>query len=383
MEKGLANKEYPMYELEKLKEKLTLDGRKIFDFGTGDPKEETPLFIQQAFLNSLNSVSQYPTVRGKSELRVACANWLKRRFGVNINPDSEIIPLTGAKEGIFHITPILTEINSNKNLIIVGSPGYQVPQRSAEMFGVRLHVEELNADNAWCLDLSLIEPEVLKKAAAVWFNYPHNPTGQMVDLAFYQRQLEIAKKFDIIICSDETYVDIYQSSVKPPSFLECGVNGVLAFHSCSKRSCMTGYRTGFLAGDSNIISKYLSARSVMGLATPDFTQAAATSAWGDDEHAAKRRDLIANKKQLFEEFLKNIGVKYLQSSATFYIWCESPDHYTATSYTKKLLDFGIIVSPESHFLGKNDKYFRIALVPKLEDCIEAIEVWKEISNGGN
>ena len=372
------NSEYPMYELEKLKAQLVKEGKKIYDFGTGDPREKTPKTIREAFIKSVPEISQYPTIKGRLGFREACAGWLNRRFKVVLDPKTQIIPLTGAKEGIFHITPVLVNPEEGKDTIIIAVPGYQVPQRSAQAFGVNIYTVELNESNNWKLDLAEIDPNILKRSAAVWFNYPHNPTGQTVNKEFFEQQVRIAREYSIVICSDETYVDLYLDDDLPPSVLEIGTEGILAFHSCSKRSAMTGYRSGFLAGDEKILTKYLSIRSAMGVATPVPTQVAAEIAWSDDEHVAEKRGIFNSKRKLLESFLKEKGIEFLPTKATFYLWCKTPAGKSSLAYTAELAKKGIIISPESHFLGLGDNYFRIALVPTIEDCKQAIDIWKEI-----
>ncbi|MEZ4753940.1 MAG: aminotransferase class I/II-fold pyridoxal phosphate-dependent enzyme [Bdellovibrionota bacterium] len=372
--------EYPMYQLQRARAELLEAGLKVFDFGTGDPREPTAEFIRKEFINSVPEVSQYPSIKGSQEFRQACADWVKRRFKVNLNIEENILALTGAKEGIFHITPVLVKKIAKKDTIIIAAPGYQIPKLSAEIFGVNVYTVDLNQENNWKLDLDLVPKETLERAAAVWFNYPHNPTGQTVSLDFLKQQYNIAREYGIVFCSDETYVDLYLDDKSiPPSALELGTDDILVFHSCSKRSGMTGYRTGFVAGDPRLIADYTALRSVMGVATPITTQAAAIAAWSDDLHVRVRRECFNQKREIIQSALEEMNIEFLAVDATFYIWCETPEGQSSSEYTAKLLKKGIIVSPESHFMGTQDKYFRIALVPTVNDCSQAVKLWKEIA----
>ncbi|MCB0311069.1 MAG: aminotransferase class I/II-fold pyridoxal phosphate-dependent enzyme, partial [Bdellovibrionales bacterium] len=222
----------------------------------------------------------------------------------------------------------------------------------------------------------------LSKAAIAWINYPHNPSGVSCTLDYLERQVRTAQKFGILLCADECYADIYFGEERPRSVLEVTTRGVLAFHSCSKRSGMTGYRSGFIAGDSTALELYRGFRDSLGTTSPDFIQAAAAAAWNDDLHAAKRCQVFAAKRQVFLNLFSELGLDVTNSSATLYLWVQAPAQLSSTEYAEILLSRGIVVTPGHYFAKSASKFFRLALVPSLEECQKAANAWRELHLGG-
>ena len=368
---------YPMAALAAKKATLIEAGIPVYDFGTGDPIEPTPPFIREAAANAVPEISQYPTVRGVPELRLAVRDYVKRRFQVELDYDKEILPATGSKEAIYNLPFLLIDPSSNRKTVIYPAPGYPVMERSSRIAGANLHPVELVADNGYLLELEKIDKAILDQTAIAWINYPHNPTGAVCTKGYLEKQVQVAKEHGILLCSDECYADIAFDGYRPPSILEVTKEGVLAFHSCSKRSGMTGYRSGFIAGDQSVLNAYAAFRATVGTAAPVYTQAAAIAAWGDDQHIADRMEIFKNKRDLFVEFFESTGIVFEPVQATFYLWCEAPGGDGA-SYADKLLEKGIIVSPGAFFGSHCKAYFRIALVPSLDDCAKAINIWRGI-----
>ncbi|RMA92555.1 succinyldiaminopimelate transaminase [Hydrogenothermus marinus] len=376
---------YPMDELNRIKQSLKEKRIKIYDFGTGDPKEPTPFFIREAVQKAIPEVSQYPTVAGKRDLRVAISDYIKRRFGVRLSPDKNIIPSNGSKEAIFHFPLVFIDPSEEKKTVIFGTPAYPVYERGALFANADVYPIQLKEEDKFLLRLDKIPEEILKKTKIVWINYPHNPTGAVVNKEYLQDIYDICNQYNIILCSDECYIDLYFEK-KPPSILEIGTKNVVAFHSLSKRSGMTGYRSGFVAGDEDIIQTYKKFRTSFGVATPEFIQEGAKVAWEDDNHVKERIKIFKQKRDLFIEFFDRIGLEYLYPQATFYFWVKSPTGIPAKEYVKKLLENGIVVSIGENFCAgieiKNgsckSEFFRIALVPTVEECKEAINVWEKV-----
>jgi acetylornithine aminotransferase len=213
----------------------------------------------------------------------------------------------------------------------------------------------------------------------IWINNPHNPSGAIASLDDLKRSVEICQEYDILLMSDETYADIYQEE-RPHSVLEAGIENTVALHSLSKRSGMTGYRSGFLAGDPAMIGRFKGLRANPGLVPQDFVNAAAAAAWGDDTHVARRRDVFKEKKALFTDFFQEIGLELVGSQATIYLWIKVPDGHTDETYAHQLLESGIVVCPGRMFgvAGGGVGYVRLALVPSLEECSEAIDMWRDL-----
>ncbi len=376
---------YPMEELNRIKDELKKKGIKIYDFGTGDPKEPTDHKIRQALINAVPEVSQYPSVYGKRELREVISKWFENRFGVFLNPDTQIIPSNGSKEAIFHFPLVFVDTDfPEKKKVIFGTPGYPVYERGTLYAGGEPVPIRLREEDRFLLRLDSVDKSLLEETKIVWINYPHNPTGATASLSYLEDVYHICREYDIILCSDECYTEIYFDS-KPPSALQIGTEGIVVFHSLSKRSGMTGYRTGFVAGDEKIISEYRKGRASFGVATPDFIQEAAKVAWSDEEHVEERRKIFKEKREIFLQFFREIGLQFLYPEATFYFWIKAPEGMSGEEYAKHLLRYGIVVSPGVNFCsglevieGKcQSEYFRIALVPTVSECQEAVQVWKE------
>lgn len=376
---------YPMEELNRIKAELKEKGIRIYDFGTGDPKEPTDPMIRKALIDSVPEVSQYPSVSGRKDLRETISKWFKKRFGVELDPDSEIIPSNGSKEAIFHFPLVFIDTDiPDKKRVIFGTPGYPVYERGTLYAGGDPFPVQLKEEDGFLLRLDRIDKSLLEETKIVWINYPHNPTGAAASISYLEDIYGICREYDIILCSDECYTEIYFDK-KPPSALQIGKKGVVVFHSLSKRSGLTGYRTGFVAGDPDIISEYKKGRASFGVATPDFIQMAAKVAWSDEEHVEKRREIFKEKRDIFINFFKRLNLQFLYPESTFYFWIKAPSTLTGEQYAKHLLRYGIVVSPGVNFCSGleiiedrcSSKYFRIALVPTVDECREAVKVWEK------
>ena len=377
---------YPMEELNRIKTQLLKEGKKIYDFGTGDPKEPTADFIIESLKNAIPKISQYPSVSGRKDLREAIANWLKKRFNVQLDPETEIIPSNGSKEAIFHFPLVFINPEEEKKKVIFGTPAYPVYERGTLFANGTPIPIKLKEEDKFLLRLDKLPKSLLEETKIVWINYPHNPTGATADKSYFEEMYHICKEHNIILCSDECYTEIYfNEKDKPISALNVGYENIVVFHSLSKRSGLTGYRTGFIAGDKNIIQTYKKYRASFGVATPDFIQQAAREAWSDEKHVEERRKVFKEKRDKFLKFLDKIGLEYLYPKATFYIWIKTPEGISPQDYIKTLLKYGIVVSPGENFcsgieIKENNcksNYFRVALVPTLKEIDEAIEIWKK------
>ena len=374
-----ALKPYPMAQLQQRKAELRAKGTELFDFGTGDPIEPTPAFIREAAAAAIPEISQYPSVRGSDELREAAAAYLKRRFAVQLDPQRNIIPSAGSKEAIFHLPLAFLDPGSERNTVIFGAPAYPVYNNGTLFAGGRVHSITLNAATGFRLDLTALPNEVLRRTCIAWFNYPHNPTGACVDERYLAEQLACCREHGIIAASDECYTDLWfdDRSPPPPSMLQCGTDGVLVFQSCSKRSGMTGYRSGFVAGDPTLIAEYLRWRANFGVGSQVFVDAAAAAAWSDDAHPAERRAAFAAKRSVICDGFAERGIEVLPSEAGLYVWARVPGDGDADAYAQRCLERGIVISPGGFFGDGGEGWFRASLVPTVEDCRRALSVWPD------
>lgn len=376
--RSAASSTYFSVVLDQAKEDLARRGIPIYDFGVGDPIEPTPEFIRQALIDGLNPISQYPTVVGQRKLREAITAWIQRRLDVSLDPDTQVIPASGSKEAIFHLPLAIIGPDETRRHIIYPTPSYPVYEGSARYTGCIPYPVALDEAHGYRLELERLDPEVLRQTRIAWLNYPHNPTGASVDLAYLRRQVEVARSYDILLCGDDCYLDLYfPGEEPPPALLQVGSEGVLSFGSLSKRSGMTGYRSGYIAGDATAIVALKRARPNFGVASTDFVQAAATAAWSDDAHVADRRALFGAKRDRLVAFLKSTGYEVSGSQGAIYVWVKVPTADPQTFFTR-LLEHGIVVSPGDVFGPGGEGYFRLALVPSLDDIDRAIDIWRTI-----
>ena len=370
---------YPAEALYAKKAALRAAGVEVFDFSVGDPIEPTARVLMEALKAGVPTVSQYPSVRGTALFRQAVTRWMGRRFGVELDPESQVLPTSGSKEAIFHLPLVFVDPAGPRRRVLYGTPAYPVYERGTLFAGGLPWPVELEAAHGYRLEPWRLPPELIDETAILWINYPHNPTAATVERSYLARLYAFCREREILLCADECYVDMYfDASQKPPSLLELGQEGALVFHSLSKRSGITGYRSGFVAGDPALIALLTAARGNFGVAQTDMVQAAAIAAWDDEAHAAARRELFRSKRDLFREFFAEVGLRYAPCEATLYLWVELPaGESDAMAYAERLMDAGILVSP-APLQGVDQPYFRLALVPPLEECRRAIAAWRQL-----
>jgi acetylornithine aminotransferase len=364
-----------MVELDERRRALVQGGKRLFDFGLGDPKEPTPAFLREALKAAVPEVSQYPSAFGTTALRRAASGYLARRFGVTLDPEAQVLACAGAKEAIFHL-PLAFAGDPKRRKVIIPDPGYPTYEVGARFAGLEPVLVPLTAKRRFLLDPEDVGEEVLKETLVFWVSYPHNPTGAVAPLDYFRRVGDAARRYGFIVASDECYADIYFGA-PPHSMLEAQVENVIALHSCSKRSGMTGYRSGFIAGDPDLIATLKKLRSHPGVASPEFVPAAAAQAWSEDVHPAERRDIFRKKRDRFLKFFAEHGLNADASEATLYLWVKVPNGDSSASYARKLLEEGIVVAPGTAF-GAGEGYVRVALVPTLAECEEAVRAWARV-----
>jgi acetylornithine aminotransferase len=364
-----------MVELDERRRALVAGGKRLFDFGLGDPKEPTPEFVKEALRAGVPDVSQYPSPFGSPALRKAAAGYVKRRFGVTVDPETQVLACAGAKEAIFHL-PLAFAGDPRRRKVVIPDPGYPTYAVGARFAGLEPVLVPLTAKRRFLLDPEDVGEEVLRETLIFWVSYPHNPTGAVAPRDYLRRVGDAAREYGFVVASDECYADIYFGA-PPPSMLEVQVENVVAIHSCSKRSGMTGYRSGFMAGDPDLVAILRKLRSHPGVASPEFVGPAAVAAWGEDAHAAVRRDTFRAKRDRFLAFFAEHGLEADASEATLYLWVKVPAGETSGSYARRLLEEGIVVAPGTAF-GAGEGYVRVALVPTLAECEDAVRAWARV-----
>jgi succinyldiaminopimelate transaminase len=367
---------YPLVRMDERRRELEEKGLELFDFGTGDPREPTDQKIRQALIDGVPEVSQYPSVVGTRELHEAFCGFMHRRHGVELDPNNEVLPAAGSKEAIFHVPLAFLHPSHERRGVAYGTPGYPVYERGTLFVGGEPLPVKLRREDGFLLSVGALDPA---KTRALWINYPHNPTGSTATYSYLEEVADFCREHDVLLFSDECYNDIYCGD-PPPSILEVTGERTLAFVSLSKRSGITGYRSAMMAGDPELIAALKKLRPSIGAASPSFVQKAATAAWQDDAHVEHRRRIFAEKRALFMDFFKRVGLHALPTDASFYLWVEVPNGYADDeAYALRLLEEGIIVAPGSSFGPGGEGFFRVALVPSLEECKEAIARWKSLA----
>ena len=364
-----------MVELDERRRALVASGKRLFDFGLGDPKEPTPEFVKAALRASVPEVSQYPSAFGSPALRKAAAGYLQRRFGVAVDPETQVLACAGAKEAIFHL-PLAFAGDPRRRKVVIPDPGYPTYEVGARFAGLEPVLVPLTAKRRFLLDPEDVGEEVLRETLIYWVSYPHNPTGAVAPRDYLRRVGDAARRYGFIVASDECYADIYFGT-PPASMLEVQTENVIAIHSCSKRSGMTGYRSGFMAGDADLLGTLRKLRSHPGVGSPEFVGPAAVAAWSEDAHAAERREIFRKKRDRFLRFFAGHGLEADCSEATLYLWVKVPAGETSGSYARRLLEEGIVVAPGTAF-GSGEGYVRVALVPALAECEEAVAAWARV-----
>lgn len=377
---------YPFVSLREKKKALKAKGVKVIDFSIGDPTSPTPDFIIKAAEKGmeLNRTSGYPENSGLKLFKQNIAKWFETRFNVRLDPDSEIFPSLGAKEAVFAFPGAI-----KGKYIIIPSPGYPPYYGGALAAGKLPWIVPLKEENNFLPDLSSIPEEIAQNAAIMWLNYPNNPTAVLAPDIFYKKAVEFCGKYGIILASDECYSEMY-SKEKPKSLLNFTKKGAIVFQSLSKRSNMTGWRVGFMAGDPDIIQLFLLCKENMDSGCANFIQYAAAKALEDEEHVQKMRKEYAVKRKILNEALEKSGMPNRYSDGTFYIWQKIPQGLSSEKFAEYLLqeEYAIVVTPGpalsipcENGYNPGEGFVRFALVPTEEDTREAAEkIIKAVSN---
>ena len=349
---------YPFTRLTAAKRELADRGVDLIDFGIGEPREETPRFIRDALAAAIEPQSSYPLADGLPELRAAVARWLRRRFGAGVDPETGILPTLGSKEAIFHLAQVV-----GGEAVAVTTPGYPVAARGARFAG--REVFEARLGEGWLPDLGALPWERL---GILWLNYPNNPTAAVAPLDFYERAAARCREHDVVLASDEAYSELYFGAEPPASAIQLAdLTNVVVLNTLSKRSSMPGYRSGFVAGDPDVIAALRRYRPNVGVAPQEFVQRAAAAAWDDEEHVAAVRDLYRAKRDVLLPALEALGLRHVGGDATFFLWLSG----AAPGLHERLLERGIVLAPGEYFGPGGEGHLRLALVPTLEDCRRA------------
>src|SRR5436190_14947814 len=300
---------YPFTRLEEERRRLLEAGVDVIDFGKGDPNEPTDPMIRRALVEALPERAPYPLAQGLPELREASAGWLERRFGVAVDPESEIVPTYGSKEAIFSLAQVL---ETDGRVVAFGEPAYPVYERAALFAGARVQTMPLRRENGFLPDLEELDEDV----ALVWVNYPHNPTGAVAPREFYDELAEAAGRLDFVVGSDEAYTELWFEEPPPSALQARDRSRMVVFQTLSKRSSMTGYRSGFVAAPRGVIEALKAYRPTVGTAPQEFVQRASVVAWSDERHVEETRARYAAKRDVLLQAIEARRWEPVASDAT-------------------------------------------------------------------
>jgi succinyldiaminopimelate transaminase len=372
-----AQTTYPFVRIERAKREVAARGLETFDFGQGDPREPTEPSIQQALADALPRTAGYPKAEGLPELRAAIAAWCARRFGVALDPAREIVPTLGSKEAIFSFAQVVVDRHGVRDTVIVTEPGYPVPERGALFAGARVVRVPLLEKNGFLPDLDSLDAELLSRVAVCWVNYPNNPSGSAAPLSFFEGLALLAADHGFLVASDEAYSELWFGE-PPVSALQADRANIVVFNTLSKRSSMTGYRSGFVAGPAWVIEALRSYRPTVGTAPQEFVQRASIVAWNDEEHVARARDVYRRKREIILRVLARRGWRVAGGDATMYLWVAVPGGESSEACGERLLQHGIVVTPGAYLGESGEGYIRIALVPTIDECRRAAAILEEV-----
>jgi LL-diaminopimelate aminotransferase len=366
---------YLFAELDRKKGEVRARGVDIIDLGVGDPDRPTPKFIVDRMKRetAVPANHRYPSYEGLLAFREAAAQWYRRRFGVSLDPSSEVTALIGSKEGIAHFP--LAFVNPG-DTVLVPDPGYPVYHIATMFAGGKSHFLPLRRENGFLPDLDAIPRPVLAKAKILFLNYPNNPTSAVAGKTFYRKVLRVAEEHDLIVAHDVAYTEIYFDGKRPGSILELpgAKKRCIEFHSLSKTYNMTGWRVGFAVGNAELVAGLGKVKTNVDSGVFQAVQAAGIEALTNGDEASEGiRRVYRERRDLLIPGLRAIGLDPVFPQATFYVWIPVPRGYTSASFCAHLLEkTGIVTTPGSGFGKSGEGYIRIALTQEKVRIREAL-----------
>jgi LL-diaminopimelate aminotransferase len=360
---------------------LRASGIDIVTFAIGDPDLPTPSHIIERLCSEAHVPAnhRYPETLGLPELHEAIADWYKGRFDVDLDPDTEVLPLIGSKEGIAHIALCFVEPG---RFVLVPDPGYPVYSMSTIIAGGSPYFVPLAEERDFLPDLNEIPESVASKATMMWLNYPNNPTGAGAPLEFFEKAVQFARKHDIFVCHDAPYTDVYFDGKKPPSFMQAsGAKDVgVEFHSLSKTYHMTGWRIGMVVGNKDAVRSLFTVKSNLDSGIPQAIQLAAVEALsGSQAVVSEHNAIFQRRRDKLVKVLAEIGLHARLPEGGFFVWARVPEGYTSVDLTRELLEqVHVAVTPGIGYGAQGENHIRFSItVPddRLQEGIERLARW--------
>jgi LL-diaminopimelate aminotransferase len=367
---------YLFAEIDRRKRQALSQGVDLIDLGIGDPDIPTPSVVVEKLLEGASKPAnhRYPNSSGMLEFREAVANWYKSRFNVKLDPGTEVVSLIGSKEGIGNIAVAFVDPG---DVVLVASPCYPVYHIGTSFSGGKNFFLPLKRENHFLPDLDAIPPDIAKQAKLLWINYPNNPTAAVADKTFFERVVEFAKRYNVIVCHDAAYTEMGYDGYRPMSFLEVegGREVGIEFHSLSKTFNMTGWRIGMAVGNPELVGGLAQAKSNLDSGIFQAIQEAGSEALRlGDQIVEPSRNIYQERRDILVDGLRAVGLQCDKPRATFYVWVSCPRGLSSADFTAKLLDeAGVVTTPGNGFGEAGEGYVRFTVCVDKERLREVAE----------
>ena len=367
---------YLFAEIDRKVEAARARGADIISFGVGDPDLPTPQPVVDALADAArdSSTHSYPSYTGMPTFRRAVADWYGQRFGVELDPDEEIQPLVGSKEGIFHLPVAFVDPGE---VALVPDPGYPVYETGTILAGGDAHLLPLTPENDFLVDFDAIDDEVAERATVLWLNYPNNPTAAVADIDFFRRAVEYCAEHDLLLAHDAAYTEITYDGYVAPSVLEVdgAMDHAVEFHSLSKTYNMTGWRIGWVSGGARAVEAIKRLKTNIDSGVFDAVQRAGIVALGlPDDHLKETTDRYRRRRDLLCDGLKSMGVVVEPPRGSIYVWVPVPEGHTSETFTTFLLDeCDIVVAPGNGYGPTGQGFVRFSLTIPDDRVEEGVE----------
>jgi len=372
---------YLFVEIEENIKRALANGVDVINLGIGDPDIPTPDFIVKKMIEAVKNplYHSYPEYDGSMEFRCAVARFYKRRFGVDLDPETEVVALLGSKEGIAHIFFALV---NEGDFTLVPDPQYPVYELATALTGGVPYPMPLVEENEFFPELSIIPKEVIKRSKILFVNYPNNPTGAVADLEQFQSIVDFGIKHDIVVCNDNAYSEFTYDGIKASSILMArnAKDIAVEFHSFSKSYNMTGWRLGFAVGNKDAITKLKKMKNNIDSGVFTAIQVAGIEALDNgDKSVLQMKKIYARRREITITELKKLGFEFIVPKGAFYLWIKVPDGFTSKSFTAMLLDkTGVVVAPGNGYGQYGEGYIRISLTISDDRLKEAFDRIKKL-----
>lgn len=372
--------QYVFARLDELKANARAQGVDLIDLGMGNPDGATPAPIVESAMQAIQDSKNhgYPPFEGTANFRKAITDWYRRRYGVDLNPDGEALPLLGSKEGLTHLA--LAYLDPG-DVVLVPSPSYPPHFRGPLIAGATLYPMMLKAEQDWLIDLAAIPDEVAQRAKILYFNYPSNPTTATAPREFFEEIVAFARRYEILLVHDQAYAELAFDGYQPTSLLEIpGAKDIgVEFHTLSKTYNMAGWRVGFVVGNQQVIQGLRTLKTNLDYGIFSAIQTAAETALNlPDRYLVEVQDRYRTRRDFLIDGLAELGWSIPKPNATMYLWIPVPPGKSSTDFALNVLQrTGVVVTPGNAFGAGGEGYVRISLIAECDRLGEALNRLKQ------